>query len=464
MDFEEVSKRIRGKRAFSSGGTQNGIAGEHPSMKICFFTNTFLPHVGGVAKSVTTFLEDYRRLRQRVMVVAPQFSEGAAPERIERSVERIEALQNFNGSDFSVSLPLSTESTDRILAFKPDLLHAHHPFLLGDTALRVSAVTGAPVIFTHHTLYEQYTHYVPFDSPRLKEFVIELSTRFANRCHGVIAPSESIAELLAQRGVTTPIRVVPTGIDTKSLASGNRARGRRQWKLPADAVVIGHLGRLAPEKNLTFLAQAVARTLKREKKAWLLVVGDGPSREDIQKILADQGVSERVRFAGKLTGTALHDAYAAMDTFAFASQSETQGMVLAEAMAAGNSVVALDATGAREIVREKKNGRLLPATATTTEFARALSEIVRDPGLRERYNLAAVAQAANFDRKVTSVKAMDFYREVLASHRRDVPRVEEQSLWERTKERIAVEGQLVSDKVGAAVKAITAPLSSLAAS
>ncbi|ATC62728.1 glycosyl transferase family 1 [Nibricoccus aquaticus] len=433
-------------------------------MKICFFTNTFLPHVGGVAKSVQTFLEDYRRLRQRVLVVAPQFAEGGAPERIERSVERVPALQNFNGSDFSVSLPLSTESTERITGFKPDLLHAHHPFLLGDTALRASAMTGAPVVFTHHTLYEQYTHYVPFDSPRLKEFVIELSTRFANRCHGVIAPSESIAELLVSRGVTTPIRVVPTGIDTKALASGSRARGRKQWNIPSDAVVIGHLGRLAPEKNLTFLSEAVVRTLKREKNAWLLVVGDGPSREEMEKIMATHNVADRVRFAGKLTGKALHDAYAAMDVFAFASQSETQGMVLAEAMAAGNPVIALDASGAREIVRDKENGRLLKADASTVDFSRALNQVVRSAELRKKWSKGAREQAANFDRVVTSVKALEFYREVIAAHRRDQPRIEEQSLWERTKERLAIEGQLVADKVGAAVKAITAPLSQLAAS
>jgi 1,2-diacylglycerol 3-alpha-glucosyltransferase len=433
-------------------------------MKICFFTNTFLPHVGGVAKSVQTFLEDYRRLRQRVLVVAPQFPEGGAPPHIERSVERIPALQNFNGSDFSVSLPLSAESMERIERFKPDLLHAHHPFLLGDTALRASAATGAPVVFTHHTLYEQYTHYVPFDSPRLKEFVIELSTRFANRCHGVIAPSESIAELLVSRGVTTPIRVVPTGIDTKALASGKRVRGRSQWNIPQDAVVVGHLGRLAPEKNLTFLAESVARTLKREKKAWLLVVGDGPSREEMEKIMAAHNVGDRVRFAGKLTGTELHDAYAAMDVFAFASQSETQGMVLAEAMAAGNPVIALDATGAREIVRDKENGRLLSAKASTTVFSRALNEVVRSEELRKAWGKGARAQAANFDRAVTSVKALEFYREVLAAHRRDQPRTEEQSLWDHVRERIAIEAQLVADKVGAAVKAITAPISQLTAS
>ena len=447
----------------SGGGTQNEKEGIKFTMKICFFTNTFLPHVGGVAKSVQTFLEDYRRLRQRVLVVAPQFPEGGAPGRIERSVERVQALQNFNGSDFSVSLPLSAESTDRITRFKPDLIHAHHPFLLGDTALRMSATTGAPVVFTHHTLYEQYTHYVPFDSPRLKEFVIELSTRFANRCHGVIAPSESIAELLVSRGVTTPIRVVPTGIDTRALASGNRTRGRAKWGIPQDAVVIGHLGRLAPEKNLKFLAEAVAKTLQREKKAWLLVVGDGPSREEMEAAFAAENVGARVRFAGKLTGTALHDAYSAMDTFAFSSQSETQGMVLAEAMAAGNPVVALDATGAREIVRDKVNGRLLPADTSAADFSRALNQLVRNADQRRAWSEAALVQAATFDRKVTSLHALDFYRHVISTHRRDVPRTEEQSLWERTKERLAIEGQLVADKVGAAVKAMSAPLSELTA-
>ncbi len=431
-------------------------------MKICFFTNTFLPHVGGVAKSVQTFLEDYRRLRQRVRVVAPEFPEGVAPPRIERSVIRVPALQHFNGSDFSVSLPLSAETMDNIAAFKPDLIHAHHPFLLGDTALRVAAVTGAPVVFTHHTLYEQYTHYVPFDSPRLKEFVIELSTRFANRCHGVIAPSESIASLLVSRGVTTPIRVVPTGIDTEALASGNRVRGRRRWKLPPEARVIGHVGRLAPEKNLPYLAEAIAQTLKHERDAWLLVVGEGPSREAMEKIFADSDVASRVCFAGKLTGQKLHDAYAAMDVFAFASHSETQGMVLAEAMAAGNSVIALDAPGAREMVRDEREGRLLASDASQEEFARALREAVASGEQNEAWRRAAVLRAAEFDRRVTAARALDFYKEVRETHRREDPRAEEHSLWERTRERLAVEAQLVADKVGAAVKAMTSPLTHLA--
>ncbi|MGC4074149.1 MAG: glycosyltransferase, partial [Nibricoccus sp.] len=250
-----------------------------------------------------------------------------------------------------------------------------------------------------------------------------------------------------------------TGIDTKALASGKRARGRERWNIPQDAVVVGHLGRLAPEKNLTFLAESVVRTLKQQKSTWLLVVGDGPSREDLEKIVATHGVGERVRFAGKLTGNDLHDAYAAMDVFAFASQSETQGMVLAEAMAAGCPVIALDASGAREIVRDKENGRLLPADASTADFSKALDQVVRSAALRKKWSDGARKQAANFDRAVTSARALEFYREVISAHRRDIPRAEEQSLWERAKERLAIEGQLVADKVGAAVKAITAPIS-----
>jgi 1,2-diacylglycerol 3-alpha-glucosyltransferase len=426
-------------------------------MRICFFTNTFLPHVGGVARSVQTFLEDYRRLRHRVLVVAPQFSEGSAPPRIEQAVERVPALQNFNGSDFSVSLPLGAEPTARIEKFKADILHAHHPFLLGDTALRVGAEQGVPVIFTHHTLYEQYTHYVPFDSPRLKEFVIELSTRFANRCQGVIAPSESIAELIKQRGVTVPIRVVPTGIDTKVLAAGKRVRGRANWELPHEATVIGHVGRLAPEKNLAFLAESVALCLKREPKAYFLIVGDGPSRADMEQLFAKENVANRVRFAGKLTGRALHDAYAAMDCFAFASQSETQGMVLAEAMAAGNTVVALDATGVREILRDRENGRMLPADATAERFARALSQVVRDPDLRGSWCDAAKKQAANFDRKVTAARALAFYKETVAAYRAAAPIASaDLTAWDHLKERIAVEAHLIADKVGAVVKALSA--------
>lgn len=428
-------------------------------MNIAFFTNTFLPHVGGVARSVETFLEDFRREGHRVLVVAPEFAEGPAPRRIERAVARVPAMQHFNGSDFSVRLPLGAAMSDRLKKFRADLIHAHHPFLLGDTALRIAAERGAPVIFTHHTLYEQYTHYVPFDSPRLKEFVIELSTRFANCCQGVIAPSESLAKLIKERGVTVLVKVVPTGIDTRLLASGDRRRARRRLKIPESAVVIGHVGRLAPEKNLAPLAEALLRCLRREPRSHLLIVGDGPSRAEMEQRFSAAGsdLAARVVFAGKLCGAPLYDAYAAMDLFAFASQSETQGLVIAEAMAAGNAVVALDAPGVREIVRDRRNGRLLPAEAGPETMARALLQAVRNEPFRRAWRAAAKRDAAAFDRAVCARSALEFYEQILAEHRSTEPATEP-GAWDRFLDRVEVETRLLGDKIGAAVRALTMAL------
>ncbi|HTO02185.1 MAG TPA: glycosyltransferase, partial [Opitutus sp.] len=126
-------------------------------------TNTYLPHVGGVARSVSTFADEFRKRKHRVLVVAPEFEGKALPPRAAAIVERVPAIQKFNGSDFSVKLPMIAGLTPRLDAFEADVIHAHHPFLLGDTALRIAASKNAPIIFTHHTRYEDYTHYVPFD-------------------------------------------------------------------------------------------------------------------------------------------------------------------------------------------------------------------------------------------------------------------------------------------------------------
>ena len=182
------------------------------------FTNTYLPHVGGVARSVSTYEEEFRRRGHDVRIVAPQF-EGAMEST--EHVLRTPAIQNFNGSDFSVTIPQPGLIAEFLDGFRPDILHSHHPFLLGDAALRAAWTRRLPLVFTHHTLYEQYTHYVPLDSEALQRVAIQMATEYCNLCTHVIAPSQSIAELLVQRGVTTPITVIPTGIDLDFFGSGD---------------------------------------------------------------------------------------------------------------------------------------------------------------------------------------------------------------------------------------------------
>ncbi len=337
-------------------------------MNILMFTNTFTPHVGGVAQSVDRLVSELKKRGCRVVVIAPEFE--GTPEH-EVGVIRVPAIQHFNGSDFSLSFPVLSVQSLLPDDFVPNVIHTHHPFLLGDTALRYSATIGCPLIFTYHTMYEQYTHYVPVDHPAMKDFVIELSTGFANMCHGIVAPSESIQKILQERDVETSIEVIPTGVDLGRFSSGDGDKWRSRFNIPNDAWVIGHLGRLAPEKNLEFLTRSIGKYLLENTNSHYLVVGSGPSKYSIKEIMQRYGVAERVHFTGALQDQDVVDAYHSMDVFAFASKSETQGMVLAETMAAGLPVVALDAPGAREIVKDKRNGRLLIDESTST-FSKAL--------------------------------------------------------------------------------------------
>ncbi|WP_160153595.1 glycosyltransferase [Microbulbifer sp. ALW1] len=382
-------------------------------MNIVMLTNTYLPHVGGVARSVDAFCREYRKRGHQVLVVAPEFSEKIANE---KDVVRIPAIQNFNGSDFSVALPLSLELTERLDFFEPDLVHSHHPFLLGMTALRIARSREIPLVFTHHTLYERYTHYVPTDSEALKRFVIELATRYGNLASMVFAPSESVADLLRERGVQSPVNVVPTGVQLDNYRNGDGMAARRQYGIPESAFVVGHLGRLAAEKNLNFLSETVLELMQRNTDIHFLVVGTGPIENHIRTLFEAQGLSDRLHLTGTLQGNAQRDAYSAMNVFGFSSTSETQGMVLTEAMAAGVPVVALDASGSREVVEDRVNGRLV-LKHSTRELLAAL-QWVHDLPNGEYANLrqAALATAERFSMENCATKALEHYQSLVHQH------------------------------------------------
>ncbi|WP_213995143.1 glycosyltransferase [Arsukibacterium sp.] len=380
-------------------------------MNIVIFTNTYTPHVGGVARSVEAFVTEYRKLGHRVLVVAPEFAD--MPED-ELDVVRIAAIQNFNATDFSVALPYHDKLSQILDDFKPDIIHSQHPFLLGMSALRTARYRKLPLIFTHHTLYEQYTHYVPGDSLTMQQFAITLATRYANLCDQVIAPSQSIADLLQQRGVTSPVKVIPTGVYLEKFADGDGERVRRQFAIPVNACVIGHLGRLAPEKNLEVLARAVADVVSTRPETHFLVVGAGPSERAIHSVFAEAGVADRLHMTGILQQQQLTDALHAMDVFAFASASETQGMVITEAMAASLPVVAFDAPGVREVVDNDTNGLLLQQK-TPEAMAVALVQLLDDPGRLTALSRGARNTAETFAMSRSAARALLCFRSVMDS-------------------------------------------------
>jgi len=412
------------------------------------FTNTYLPHVGGVARSVSTYEEEFRRRGHDVRVVAPQFD--GAMESAEY-VLRTPALQNFNGSDFSVTIPQPGLIAEFLDGFQPQIIHSHHPFLLGDAALRAAWTRRLPLVFTHHTLYEQYTRYVPLDSEALRRVAIQMATEYCNLCTHVIAPSPSIAELLRQRCVTTPITAIPTGIDLDLFGSGDGAAFRRRFKIPNEALVVGHVGRLASEKNLDYLARAVSLFLAEHPQAIFVVVGSGDHEQALKETVCDLAGADRIVMTGQLTGRDLASAYAAMDVFAFSSQSETQGMVLVEAMAARTPVVALDGPGVRDVMNDS-NGRLLAADAPEEAFAAAVAELVRDRHALQKLGEAARRSVREFGLDVCADRMLDLYDSLIDQNLRREDA--DPGPWDRLLARLEIEWNLLVEKTSALTAAV----------
>jgi glycosyltransferase involved in cell wall biosynthesis len=387
-------------------------------------TNTYKPLLGGLEKSVELFAKGYRERGHRVVIVVPEYPDMKP----EEDVVRIPAVENFNGTNFSLHLPISGVLNETLDKFRPDIVHSQHPFLIGDTALRVASKYNVPLLFTHHTLYEENVHYMPGNEEALKRFMIELSTGYANLVDAVFAPSESVMKMIRDRGVQTPVHVVPTGLYVKNFTRGAGRALRRKLHIPPDAFVAGHIGRLAPEKNLEFLARAVARFMKKHPCAHFLIGGQGPSEEMIRDIFTQEGIVDRLHLAGVFKGKDLVDAYHAMDVFVFASQSETQGMVLDESMASSVPVVAVDAPGVREVVQDHVNGCLL-AHENIDDFVLGLEWVQKLPAVKlKKIKTACRKTADSFSMEKSIQKALEIYSSLCVQGfaRKSI----EQSFWE----------------------------------
>lgn len=383
-------------------------------MRVLMLTNCYTPRLGGVATAVQRLTWALRRRGHHVLVVAPQALGAPAQE---YGVLRLPVPRQGDAGDFSRTVPLPEAVTQAVSDFAPDVIHAHQPFLLGESALRLGEELGLPVVYTHHTRHELYPAYAPASSPRARRLAEELAGGYAALCDAVIAPSDSTARLLRGRGVSGALEAIPTGVDVDACNGGKASAARERLELDERAFVVGHVGRLGPQKNLPFLAEALAEFLAHRPRTHFVCAGDGPLRGEMQRIFVAKGVEQRVHFTGALSGQALAELYQALDVFAFASHSETQAPALAEAMAAGVPAVAVDAPGVRELVLDGSNGRLLPEDHCN-DFVAALDWVARQPPARKaELRQAARRTAEGQDLEHCTERTLALYRRVIAGRR-----------------------------------------------
>lgn len=396
-------------------------------MNILMVTNVYTPQIGGVTRSVQQFSDEYRAQGHKVLVIAPEYEEIPAGE---TDVLRVPAIPKFYQKVYPLPLPVMSTLIPDIREFSPHIVHVHHPFLLGSTGQLIAADRNIPLVYTHHTRYSVYVE-TKTNWPRpVEEGLVELIVGFCNLCNGVVAPSEDIAGMLRNRGVEARIEVIPTGVNVEKFSGGNAKRFRDRLGVSDDTFVVLHVGRISVEKNCRFLARAVAAFLRLNQQAVFVVVGDGPEVEPMREYFQQTGVIDRVHFLGFLENGELIDAYHGGDVFAFASHSETQGMVLGEAMAAGTPVVAVEGTGVRDIVIDQQNGRMIPRD-DVDEFVDALQWVAEANGdVRDGLRRSSLETADSVSQQRCASSMLDFYSDLIRN-----PRPALHNDWERMQQR-----------------------------
>lgn len=392
-------------------------------MKIAMFTNNYKPYIGGVPISIEHLAEALRQRGHQVYVFAPSY-EGQVEE------PYVIRYPSFPISIVGAPVPniLTTLFIKKVKELQIDVIHVHHPAIVGNVALEIKRKMGIPVVFTYHTRYEEYLHYIAgLEKIEAHTGVLDKYLRyFCNRCDLLVAPTPGIREYLLQKQLQTPVTVLPTGIPAESFLPDNEkvAQIRQQYRGKADYMFCT-VSRLAKEKNLYFQLEGLAclkRLLKKEGKTFRhMMIGDGPQKKELMRRIQELGLTENVLLLGNVDNTEIKNYQAAADLFLFTSKSETQGIVLLEAMAVENPVIAVEASGVQDVVKNGENGYL--TVEDSYQWARQIAEVLKNREQMELMREGALKTAEMYAEDVVAKRAEQCYAEVCVVNLEEVNRV-----------------------------------------
>ena len=381
-------------------------------------SDVHFPRINGVSTSIQTFRRDLQRLGHECELIAPDYPRSgrhsgpqSGPD-VDSGIHRIASRY----------VPRDPEDRmmrrDRIRAILPelrrrgfDLVHVQTPFMAHYAGLELARALDVPVVESYHTYFEEYLHhYVPLLPRRLMRFAARRFTcSQGNAVDHLIAPSHAMRAALVAYGVRTPVTIIPTGLELDRFVAGDGAQFRQRAGIAAGRTVLVHVGRIAHEKNIDFLLRMFVRVRARLPDALFLIAGEGPALEHCRKLAADLGVSAQVLFVGYLDRQReLLDCYRAGDVFVFASRTETQGLVLLEAMAQGVPVVSTAHMGTVDILSAGRG--CLISQDREAQFAALAVRLLRDARERTVLGRAAREHAATWSAPEMAARLVDLYR------------------------------------------------------
>lgn len=389
-------------------------------MRIGLFTNNYRPLANGLATSVETFAQAFRRAGHAVTVVAPRY--GQAPE-AEPDVLRVPGWRAPTHHAYVLPMSVWPGTARAVAALDLDVFHAQHPFLLGAAAGRWARRLGRPLVFTYHTRYDLYAHYVPGPSGLVARLAVRRALAFADRADLVIAPAAALARELRARGLRTPVEVIPTGVALPPpLAAAERHTLRRGLGLDSGCPLCLSVGRLAREKNQAFLLSAFALILKDLPAARLVFAGEGDDRRRLERMAIDLGIGGRTHFVGVVPHERVGAYYQAADLFLFSSTSETQGLVVLEALAAALPVVAVTSEAAMELLQD--GAGVTTAAGDPAAFAGQTVRLWTQPERRHALACAGRRVATGYAPDALAGRMLGLYQELVRTRRRIACRCE----------------------------------------
>ena len=322
-------------------------------MKILFISDVYFPRVNGVSTSIETFRRNLHLLGHTVHLIAPDYGTPAADE---AGIVRVPARAvPLDPEDRLMGYGWVMQQLERLRGEHYDLIHVQTPFVAHYLGVKLSHLLDIPCIETYHTFFEEYLyHYIPFLPKSLTRWLAKRFSRHqGNSLDGMVIPSRPMQRVLQDYGIATTMEVIATGIEPASFVPGDRVAFREKYGIGQERPMLLFVGRVAHEKNIDFLIKVVNQVRGQVADVLFVIAGEGPARAHLEQEVKRLALDQHVRFIGYLDRhTELNNCYRAADIFIFSSRTETQGLVLLEAMAQGVPLVSTAELGTRDVLQD----------------------------------------------------------------------------------------------------------------
>lgn len=374
-------------------------------MKIGIFTDGYLPQLNGVATSVDAWAKGLEKLGHEVYIIAPKY-----PNYKDRSrAIRLSSFRVLKQPDIRLAGFLPIKSMLEISRINFDIIHGTSGGTISSLGLVVARLKKIPYVFTYYTRWNHFTHYFlrgKLISPALVE---KASRIFCNRCDCIVVPTLKIKDELISFGVKKPIVVISSGVDIDKFKKQKKGFLRKKTGIKNGKILL-YVGRLEKEKSVDFLIKAFQFIYAKDKEVNLVLVGDGTMKKSLEQFTEELGVRKNVYFTGLIDSGTMNKVYADAEIFVFASTTETQGMVVLEALSSGLPVVAVDDGVYNGIIKDKMNGALVN---NPEQFAKACLEILSNAPYGKKLSDSAIKTMKKFSLSSTAQSLEKLYEKLI---------------------------------------------------